>query len=368
MQGLFSKYVFYFISWIFFFSSKFVLTQISVYFNENLSVNLTLGTVEISLPINFAQGNIIIGDCAYNPRNSNTSVLVNNNYNYYPEYKDYLSFNAGEPTLMHFKFEGKIDVWTPSIKGIGFHLKSSEKSSFFLNILKQKNYIDKIGFSLALDKIKELDKRKLIFGSVPNEIAQTHKSQGKCLVGKNATNWSCALSYVQFGKEMYTINEPIFFDESKTFLTVPPHFFEGFPIKYLKNKIKNDICIRESDPFSFYDRIECNCKEITDLPNMEFVFENTILSINSKLLFFQNNEKCVYKIEREEVFGFGVHFLEYFTTYFDFEEKSISFYSNNIEIKSTIDYSLNKVVILSLILILIIPTIFLSYIKLNPIH
>ena len=80
---------------------------------------------------------------------------MNKNYqNYgklfkYLEFQDYISSPVFNPILITFFQEEEIDFYDSSYSGLGLHMNNINNSNFLINKLKERDYIDKIAFTIV---------------------------------------------------------------------------------------------------------------------------------------------------------------------------------------------------------------------------
>ena len=129
---------------------------------------------------------------------------------------------------------------------------------------------------------------------------------------------------------------------------------------------KNKKC-RETSFFGFVFSIECDCEIVKSLPGLEFTFDDKIFIIKFEYFFSQNKDKCFLDITHDFIFAnefvFGTVFLNLFITNFDYDNKAISFYSDDVIIKDINENNLTKYFlhILTILIFFVMVTLILDF-------
>ena len=108
----------------------------------------------------------------------------------------------------------------------------------------------------------------------------------------------------------------------------------GFYIKNVfEDLIRLEICFVQKQKMNY---VLCKEKLLPELEKMNFKFENFTFSIPMKKLFECKRTFCDFQITYDEnniknEWSFGIAFLNLFTTEFDYDSKSITFYTKTNE-------------------------------------
>ena len=308
---------------------------------HNYYLYFLLGGSNISLVIDFSLTDLVVEFDSYDPIASNTSKLVNKNYqNYgklfkYLEFQDYISSPVFNPILITFFQEEEIDFYDSSYSGLGLHMNNINNSNFLINKLKERDYIDKIAFTIVPPENEKNRRGTLHIGDLPQSLIKSKNNIGKCL-SVSSENWSCNLTQIKIGDNYYNMSLSPIIKKIQPLLIIPYKEFQCFIKDYLKLNIANKTCLKNNDILSDSDYIECDCDSIKNLPPIELTLGDYIFEFNSSMLFTKMLELCLFKIESSFIYPnatfLGVHFLNQFITHFDYEEKSLTFYSDVVKI------------------------------------
>lgn len=300
-----------------------------------------LGGSNISLVIDFSLTDLVVEYDSYDPKESNTSKLMDENYKIYGrlfkylEYQDYISSPMFNPILITFFQEEEIDFLDFSYSGLGLHMNNINNSNFLLNKLKERYYIDKIAFTIVPPENETSKRGTFYIGDLPHSLIKSNTNIGKCY-SDNSINWSCNLTGIKFSDYYYNMSLSPIIKKMQPLLVIPHKEFELFAKDYLKVNLENKSCTKFKDMLIDSDYIECNCDSIQNLPPIQLILDNYIFEFNSSMLFTKMLQSCLFKIESsfidENSSFLGVQFLNQFITHFDYEEKSLTFYSNVVKI------------------------------------
>jgi len=274
------------------------------------------------------------------------------------------SLNIGNITLENFSFVLAYDYddfnnYPNGKLGLGF--AHDEKDNFnLIKKLKENNLINKEIF--VIDRIS----KKLIIGKIPDYLKETPKTtfslySGNSLDEKFRHSWSCELhkifcgiyetnlisiSFNQNGDVILTAENSIDYDLSKDanspaiFDTTYPYLL--FPKKYL-NYVKGNIILKfleglcEEKRDDDYIYFICDKKNInTDKNYLSFFIDKNMFFLEGEDIFKQREDgkyELLIRFPKNRyinTFIFGSPFLNKWIIAYDFEEKEISFYGENM--------------------------------------
>ena len=316
------------------------------------SITFQLGKSNISTQINLKKEGIVVDK--YDSSISESSVLINNKS--YPtyfgtfdyiEYRDYINFYTIEPILINFSFQDDNSFFSRDSAGFGLGYNSTVNELSFTSQLKTKGLIDKNAFTIIPNEINESKKDygTLYFGEIPKYLIKNKKYKGNCFTIGNTTKWSCNLTKISFGNHTFVNNYNSYFQTSVKSLIVPSEFLDVLTDKFLMEYKKNKKC-RETSSFGFVFSFECDCDIVKSLPGLEFTFNDKIFIIKFEYFFSQNKDKCFLDITHDFIFAnefvFGTVFMNLFISNFDYDNKVISFYSDDVIIKDINENNLTK--------------------------
>ena len=214
---------------------------------------------------------------------------------------------------------------------IGFRYKNGDKNTTFFVVhqLKEKGMINKLIFSLVpIDYYHG----KLVLGELPNDIIKYSPYKTSCAVDKVYLDWGCRISIVMVGGVTYInpVNHYAFFQTATTFIYAPETFMDFLRENVFDSYIKKNVCSYNKGKKKFV----CNFdNEKQKFPNITFKIGDSYFTLSEHYLFDssygnktfiiqQNTEKRMYWV-------LGGAFYKMNIISFDYENHSVSFYSNS---------------------------------------
>lgn len=245
--------------------------------------------------------------------------------------------------------------------GYGFASKFEDIKYSLVHQLYLQNKIKKPSFGVGMYDYR-VEQGLVYFGGMENKESIDKKYHGKCAVNDTYSTWSCDLHKIRINDKEYNVTNSYMYFQYKINYIYVPYSFISFLKNNLVDKYKDD-CFEYEVGESI--KIRCNDEIFDVLPNIEFYIGNTVFSIPLNKLFFEGNgdldmeiaynKKVEEKTENANTWIFGSYFLRKFSVYFDYDDKSISFYSDNIEIINQDEFGsfhyLKKILICFIILI-----------------
>jgi len=219
---------------------------------------------------------------------------------------------------------------------------SSITISYILQALKEKSLINKKIFYL------DINNKQCIFGELPQQDNEEYFKLNHSIFYSKDTKgiFKAKLNSLYIGNNYLTIGKNVSFNinEKNTFI---PYMRMEEIIK--DNQISNLDCkLILLEPNGKYG-IKCHKNDINKLPNIFFVFKNYTFKIPFKLLFevydsnyfislicnkikMQNIEnENIYEEKNEEEWIIGYSIIKLFNyAIFNYEERSLIFYSDNL--------------------------------------
>ena len=194
------------------------------------------------------------------------------------------------------------------------------------NIMKVKK-VSFVPFSIALGRVIFDDLPK---GYINNKYAYPCQSYNN--------NWGCQLNKVIIGNNTkeYINKDIALFDTLDKYIYVPTEFFSFFEQKVINKNIENKSCWLIREPEYNEQHYDCDCKELKDFQEINFVFGNIIFPMSTYLLFDYHGKGCeslIYNkysndnLKKEDKWIFGTRFIHSFQSTFDFDRKMITFYT-----------------------------------------
>ena len=216
--------------------------------------------------------------------------------------------------------------------GYGFAFKHLNESFSLVHQLKQNVFIDRAVFALYLDE-PSLNKGTIYFGGIPQEVIE-HKNKLSCKVSDAYTPWGCTLNTIIVNNDMININRYSFFQSSEQAIIFPYdimlRIISSPAIQYY---ITKGICeFIEESSWNYL-----NCLQSSFYPNnkieMYFVFDNKGYKLTIDELFYCSSMVCssnFYSVPAKygDMIIFGNAFLNKYVAEFDYDAKTVSFYSD----------------------------------------
>ena len=274
----------------------------------------------------------------YNYTESKTGVYIKNEtveirnkkYNSM-KFSDTLSNKARTLRLNNFKFY-RVEIYSYYFEnsGVGFGLNFLHQEDSLIHQMYSNGLIPRRAFSFA-----SLDSGLYTFlGGLPKGH-NLRQNAGKCRVEKDQKSWNCYMNSITINKEVFPINNFVVVHSAKEYINVSPMLYHYINETLLDNFYKSKDCRYKVGMFKGI--ILCKEGILKSLPSITFDFDNFYFNIPMKAIFlcgFDHTEYCEGEIEiKEKEFVLGYHFLKFFNySLFDYETKTVEFYSENISI------------------------------------
>ena len=209
---------------------------------------------------------------------------------------------------------------------------NSMKNSI-LKTLKDKKVISHKTFILALESRYEGGKKsRLILGENNNNYVMGKKYKYTVPIEEN--EWKCRLNKIivnsnEFPYYLTNLNKNITYMiiQSGSNVVYAPETFFNFLIDFVFNPyIKDGSCKLNENK----SNIRCYTYHISEIPPVTFVIGNKQFVLTFSDLFDDNDFTSYYLIEKNPYnnnFIVGLPFLEKYTTFFDVDDNSMTFYS-----------------------------------------
>ena len=224
----------------------------------------------------------------------------------------------------------------PDVKyddSISLSFLSYDDNFSLINTLYRKKIISYKRFSF----VKDNENIKLILGGIPSEYMNT-KYKGTCKV-VNKKYWGCNLTqvnlYVKYDNRTssgYFMNNKendyysLFQTNSKQ-ISVPSRYYDFLHQSYMKQMINQEVCNLNPDK-----QYVCKSSFVSNLSfSLELDFDGMSLQLDTKDLFEDNGVWSSLIIKRNDnpnEWKIGTGVLHKLNILFDYDDKSISFYSN----------------------------------------
>ena len=355
------RFIFYYLIWKLIFVDL-VKLPLKSENNSTYTVQFTLGLSQITLPITLDSNKIIMNEEMYDNKISSTSVLKDSNHYTIiygtiniKTYEDIIHISSSVSTAINFVVIESNSLLMKNTIGFGLSPVPPKDNESFIYQLKDKNYINYLGFTIVPDD-------SIYFGDVPKDIVNNMKYKGKVKVKSYESNWNCNLTKIKVNGYIYNNIVPTIFQTKDHFILVPSTFYIFLRNNYFNEYISNNQCT-EHRVINIPPIIICNCDIIPTLPFIEFIFDDVSFKIEPSLLFFKGKDKCNLHIivNDKTQWEFGTLFLNQMVSHFDINDKSITFYSNNIIISTKYYKTIVIICIVQYVVMIITIILLLNY-------
>ena len=285
-----------------------------------------------SLPIN-----TIINYTFLNPKesleqrckiSSNALTLPGMRYQTYP---CEVSFHNEQVSIDNFPFY-MLEKYNSIYESLGFSMSlyPAKDSNRLIDFLYNKNIIDKKELSIKVGN----KTGQIIIGKTSETI--NYKYSHKCKVQN--TTWSCRVNRIRISNKILRLNKDITFDTSSDDYIDSQDLFD-FIIYNVLDIRKSKLCTVVQEEYSFKETLYCSKVILNTIQNAIFEFDdNQYMKINASDLFYIAGNSVYSKFSFDGVydsnqnhFVFGFGFMKNFNlTIFDFDEKTITMYSNDV--------------------------------------
>lgn len=220
-------------------------------------------------------------------------------------------------------------VSTFDIHGYSLAFSVPNEEYSFMNQLMSEHHLKKKMFSFQMNSKKGI----IHFGGLPIDETKNYKYSNKFTV--KSSNWTCFLKKIKIGNQILEINRHAIIDTSVDGYIDSKEFF--YFIAHNISKIKtNDSCSIITEDFSFKDILLCNTEFINKMEDILLEFEDSkYIKFKPSQLFDSIGGQAYSKITYDFLYDIHEHFVLGFEflrnmnlSIFDYEEKTISFYSD----------------------------------------
>ena len=191
-------------------------------------------------------------------------------------------------------------------------------------------------FGLHFDN--EHKKGSISFGGIPSNAHLKYRMKSYCNAIDEYTSWGCNLTSIKFGDFSQSVNYYAAFNSGFHTMIYSTKIFDFFANHILQSEIKKGICKIFEDKSDYNKNFICNQDIMNNNRYIEFGFGNMILKMKISDFFkgsngryssmiFSNNFNMYKKYD----ILFGAQFFTLFSyLIFDYDNKKIEFYTNDI--------------------------------------
>ena len=251
--------------------------------------------------------------------------------------------------------------------GYGFGYRYIDEHFSFVHSLYNQKKIDHKLF--AFIPAKENEDGYFIIGGITDDL--NYKYKGSLNVNKRYNTWGNTLKRISIGNVKYDINVYAQIHSSHYDIVTSKRFFNFILNTVLKEDIINKHCERLTEGFK-KGMIECNRTVIENKKDITFEFENITFkfpfincfdSFDSTSFSSFSYDTSLKEDELDDILYLGYPFIRQFNlTVFNYEDSSISFYSDLTKIITSTNVT--SILLVTKIYNIAIITMFISLIHL----
>lgn len=226
--------------------------------------------------------------------------------------------------------------WYPD-QGIGLGYKFEDDRYSLVHLLYNNKLIEHKMYALFFNDDKK--EGTISFGGIPNNEHLQYTFHGYCNAVEEYTSWGCNMTSIAFDNKSQRFSYYAALSNG-LYGIYSKKLFDFFVNNIIQNEIKADICSIHEDETEYRKYVKCN-KEIEKInKNVTITFGNMILKL--KLIdLFEKNQNLYDSLVSNNNFHFynkydvlfGIKFFTFFKyLVFNYDDKRIEFYSNDISI------------------------------------
>ena len=236
-------------------------------------------------------------------------------------------------------------------QGLGLGYNSKDHSLSFVHQMYNNKLIDALTFSI--------EKKEIVFGK---KEYNEYKYKESINIDENIVTWGMKLDSIEYNGKRYDIGIDAIIHSGEFEMIYSNEIFDFMSNIVLKEEINKGICIK-SERFQHYI---LSCDNYTNFDKtISITFGETIITFELKNLFDFNNDLLIHpSTDSPSKFTgiiLGINFLKSFdAVLFNYEAKSITFYSNEVKISSMKSEIVTKIIIYLITVISIIGIIIMK--------
>ena len=223
--------------------------------------------------------------------------------------------------LYHLNYKVSLDS-----EAIGFAYKYKDNSMSLVHNLYRNKYIDKFSFGFAIIK----DQGFIYFGNLPENIIKD-SYETKIKVDNSQNKWGVKL--LKIGG--YYNTDYAYFNSGNELILAPYDYLSFIENVLLKDYLANKTCQRNIDESTReYVKIyySCDCNYIRYIKGFDLIIDGHRFELNNEDLFTTFYRDCRFVIEHKTSYPnqwvLGAHFMRKYKILFDYEESTITFYTD----------------------------------------
>ena len=218
------------------------------------------------------------------------------------------------------------------------------ESTSLVHVLYNNKIISYKKFGISLNKMNSV---VLCLGGFPKEIIKSFPYKHKFNnANKQSNKWTLNLNGIIIGdvnnnSQIYVQNEIGLLSTRERFIYAPMDFFIYLNTSnVMRTMFEQNICFVQT--INGVYEILCKCGFLNRLENITFVIEGHMIEMNAFKLFRSYYDKCLFQIKGyfenknwETKWVFGNLLMKEYSMLFDYEDKTITFYSQEENFKQS---------------------------------
>ena len=294
--------------------------------------------LEIDLTIDYTW----VTNFCYNPKNSD-SVIMNSDYSIKGTecklIRDKILFGGENDKKYQIDDFAVVNIQFDALReseaiGLGFKGDNNIGSNI-VYAMYNNGLIERKNFAFVPYTLHHGD---LYFGDIPQSVIEKNKLKYKMItkVNEEFDTWNVNISHIVFtnGTNVMSVYENeyySYFITKKKEIYAPIKFMMFVKDNVMKEFYEKGICLGYALDSSNRDFI-CNNEIVKMFPNISFVIENKMFMFTAEEMFTREGSYSYLNImtnnDNVNQFIIGSDFMMKFVTQFDYDQKSIAFYSD----------------------------------------
>lgn len=299
------------------------------------------------------------------------SLIINHEFKY-PSYKYYTSITIDDITIPFYNMyisDDYISIFAD--EGLSLSYKYENDSYSIVHSLYNGYNIDKKQF--CIKHIENKGNRKIFFGGVPNNTHLSLPYKGYVNIDSNQDKWSFPFSGVSYENKKYETKMNAVIHSGVYAMMFSDKIFNYITDEIFKEQIMDKSCYIKPNKEDG-DTLMCDSIDIIHSTNKYIIFDFETMTLNLTYRDLFDNKKFLIRTNPFRHYSsyeliLGIKFITMFKySLFDYDSNTVSFYSDEIHIKSISSSNhveICYIVIIILCLFSIVYSIYIKYYKLN---
>lgn len=324
------------------YSIHLIIAEKIIYLNYTLFVNEYGVVVKLGNPVDYKtyyfemEKNYTWASFTYYSRNRTTTaksiktipLYIGPYHKIFELLQDELSFPNIEQSFIipNFTFY-YLKTYVPIFDSISLSRTFYDINTSLVHSLYDHRLIDKLKFGYHSFNFTD---GLIYFGGIPADVING-KYSIKYNVDKTMSTWSPHIDKIMIGDREYVNKYPAFIQSKERRILIPKEIQKFVNETYFLKYMKNKTCSYSSG--YGYNFFVCKCSITNYLKSFKFVIMNKIIEIDMQYLMRDlKSGDCQILFEENfidpDMFTLGMPFLQTFVSVFNYEDDTITFYSD----------------------------------------